>query len=198
LETIKINLATFEYQDKRLSYPVMLIIAAIVLFISSLSIKAGINAQSEIKDYEQIIKEREQDVLKRQQVKKIPRLKDAEVESIKKDVSFINSLIKMDAYPYDRLLGALEGCVPQGIELSRFEISKDFNKATLEGKADSMSNITLFLNNLNSSTLYKNNNLLNLSVSQENNAVEETASTGNGITFEIESLIARDQVWKNE
>jgi Tfp pilus assembly protein PilN len=197
LETIKINLATFKYQDKRISYPLMLFAAIIVLIISSLSIRTGINAQSEIKEYEKKTVEREQDVLKRQEIKKDKSagLKDSEIVSLKKDIDFINGLINMDAFPYDRLLDSLELCVPSGIVILSFEMSKDFNKVTFEGRADSMNDITVFLNNLNKSRIYKNNNLLNLSVSQENNTQEESIPAGNGITFELESLIAMDQLW---
>jgi Tfp pilus assembly protein PilN len=198
LEIIKINLATFEYQDKCLSYPVMLIVAAVVLIISGLSLSTGFNAQTEIKDYERRIAEREQGVLKRQQIKKIPRLKDGDIESLKKDINLINGLINLDAYPYDRLLGSLELCVPSGIVLSSFEMSKDFSKATLKGNAASMNDITVFLNNLNNSNIYKTNNLINLSVSQADETKEESAFMGSGITFDIESSIARDRIWEKE
>jgi Tfp pilus assembly protein PilN len=196
LETIKINLATFEYQDKRLSYPVILGVVAIVLMISSLSIKAGLSRQAQIKEYEKIIYDREQNALKKQQIEKIPSLKAAEIESIKNDANFINGIINQHAYPYNRLLDALEASVPKGIVIASFGMSKDFNKLTLNGRADSMNNITLFLNNLNDSKIYKSGNLLSLSVSQENNTEETPKSAGDGITFEIESSIANDQIWK--
>jgi Tfp pilus assembly protein PilN len=196
LETIKINLATFEYQDKRLSYPVILVVSVIVLMVSSLSIKAGLNRQAEIKEYEKIISEREQSTLKKQQIEKTPRLKDAEIESVKNDANFISGIINQHAYPYDRLLDALEASAPNGVVISSFGMSKDFNKVILDGKADSMNNITLFLNNLNVSKIYKNSNLLSLSISRENNAEERSVSVGNGITFEVESVVAKDKIWQ--
>jgi Tfp pilus assembly protein PilN len=196
LDAIKINLASFEYQDKRLSYTVMLVIAAIALIISGLSIKAGLDKQTEIKEIEKNIAEHEQTTLKRQQVKQVPRLKDGEIESIKNKVNFINRIINQHAYPYDRLLDSLEVCVPKGVVLSSFGMSKDFTRVILNGKADTMNTITQFVNNLNNSAVYKNNNILNLSVSQENTSQGESATTGSGITFEVESVIAKDQIWK--
>jgi Tfp pilus assembly protein PilN len=196
VETIKINLATFEYQDRRISYPVMLVVAAIILMISSLSIKGGLDRQTRIKEYEKKIYDREQNVLKRQQIEKVPSLKVAEIESIKNEANFINGVINQHAYPYDRLLDALEVSVPEGIVLSSFGMSKDLNKLILNGRAESMNNITLFLNNLNNSNIYKSSNLLSLSVSRENNSEEAPKPDGNGITFEVESAIARDQIWK--
>lgn len=196
METIKINLATFEYQDRRISYPVMLVAAVIVLLISSLSIKTGLDRQAKIKEGEKIIYNQEQSALKRQQIEKAPKLKDAEIESIKNDANFINGIINQHAYPYDRLLDALEDGVPKGVIISSFGMSKELNKVILDGKSDSMNNITLFLNNLNDSKIYKNSNLLSLSVSQENNTEEGPTSSGNGITFEIESVITKDQIWK--
>ena len=197
MEPIKINLATFEYQDKRLSYPAMLATALVVLFFSFLSIRTGINSQGEINEYEKIIASQEQSAIKKQQIKKenTRRLKDGEIESLKKDIDFINGLIKMDAYPYDRLLDSLEACMPKGIVLSELKMSKDLNMMTLTGKVDSMDKITVFITNLTDSKNFKNNNLLNLSVVQQNNQQEDSSSMDNGITFEIESSIDKNQIW---
>jgi len=197
LEPIKINLATFEYQDKRLSYSVMLVTALIVLTLSIISIRSGINAQSEINEYENKVASKAQNNIKRQQIKKetVKRLNDKEIESLKKDIDFINGLIMMDAYPYDRLLDALESCAPQGVALLNFSLSKDQNTASLKGKAGSMDEITVFLNKLNSSKIYKNSSLLNLTVSREDILQEEMEYPDNGITFEIECSIDSDQVW---
>jgi Tfp pilus assembly protein PilN len=200
LEPIKINLATFEYQDKRLAYPVMLITALIVLLVSILSIRTGMNTQGEINEYEKTIDSQEQSVIKRQQIKKenVRRLKDGEVESLKKDIDFINGLIKMDAYPYDRLLDSLEVCMPQGVVLSDLKMSKDLDMVTLKGEVDSMDNITVFLNNLNDSKIFKNNNLLNLSVSREDNRGEDSSSMDDAITFEMECSIDKNQIWERK
>jgi Tfp pilus assembly protein PilN len=197
LEPIKINLATFEYQDKRLAYPVMLMTALIILLISILSIRTGINTQGEINEYEKTIESQEQNAIKRQQIKKetTRRLKDTEIESLKKDIGFINGLIKMDAYPYDRMLDTLELCLPRGIVLSDLKMSKDLNMVTLQGKSDSMEKITDFINSLNDSKIFKNNNLLNLSVSREANSEEDSSAMDDGVTFEMECSIDKNQIW---
>jgi Tfp pilus assembly protein PilN len=173
----------------------MLLIAIIVLVISSLSIRAGLNGQTQIKEYEKSINEREQGVLKRQQIKQSPTLKDNEIESIKNEANFINGIINQHVYPYDRFFDSLENSIPKGVVLSSFEMTKDFNRTILNGAADSMNDITLFLNNLNNSTIYKNSTLINLSVSPEGQTPETPASK-TGITFEIESVIVKDEVWK--
>ena len=197
MEPIKINLATFEYQDKRISYPVMLVSALIILLISILSIRTGISTQGEIKEYEAKIAKQEQNVVKRQHIKKedVITLKEGEVESLKKDADFINRLITTDAYPYDKMMDSLEVCVPQGVVLLSFKMSKDLDKVILGGKADSMDKINILLNKLNDSTIYKNNNLMNLSVGQEKGTQGDETSIDNAITFEIESAIDRDKVW---
>lgn len=197
MEPIKINLATFEYQDKRLSYPVMLLTAAIVLILSVFAIRSGLNNQIEIKEYEKKIAEQDQNIVTRQRInmENIVRLKDSEIESLKKEIDFINGLIDKDAYPYDRLLDSLELCVPEGIGLSSFRLSNDLNKVVLEGKADSMNEIAVFFNKLSDSKIYNNNSLLSLSIAQENIIQEESISMDNGIGFEIECLIDKDQVW---
>lgn len=197
MEPIKINLATFEYQDKRLSYTVMLLTALIVLIVSIFSIRSAANTQTEIKEYEKKIAEQEQNIIKRQKIRKenIKKLNDAEIKSLKKDIDFVNGLINKDAYPYDRLLDSFELCIPQGIVLSSFKMSKDLDEVVVEGKADSMNEITVFLNKLNESKSYKKNNLLNLSISQKNNAQDEPISVDDGIKFEIECVIDGDKIW---
>lgn len=197
MEPIKINLATFEYQDKRLSYTVMLLTALIVLIVSIFSIRSAANTQTEIKEYEKKIAEQEQNIIKRQKIRKenIKKLNDAEIKSLKKNIDFVNGLINKDAYPYDRLLDLFELCVPQGIVLSSFKMSKDLDEVVVEGKADSMNEITVFLNKLNESKSYKKNNLLNLSIAQKNNAHDEPISVDDGIKFEIESVIDGDKIW---
>ena len=197
MEPIKINLANVEYQDKRLAYPVMLITALVVLLVSILSLRSGINTQGEINEYEKTIDSQEQGVIKKQQIKKenTSRLKEGELASLKKDIGLINGLIKMDAYPYDRLLDTLEVCMPQGVVLLDLKMSKDLDMVTLNGKVDSMDKITVFINNLNDSKILKNNNLLNLSVSQEGNQEEGSSSRDNGITFEIECSVDKNNIW---
>ncbi len=178
----------------------MLITALIVLLISFLSIRTGINSQGEINEYKKRIVSQEQDSIKRQQIKKetTRRLKDTEIESLKKDIAFINSLIKMDAYPYDRILDTLELCIPGGIVLSDIKMSKDMNMVTLQGKADSMDKITVFINSLNDSKIFKNNNLLTLSVSREGSSQDDSSSADNGITFEMECSIDKNQIWERK
>lgn len=200
METIKINLATFEYQDKRLSYPVMLLTAAIVLVLSVFAIRSGLNNKIEIKEYEKKIAEQDQNIITRQRAnnkENVIRLKDSEIESLKKEIDFINGLIDKDAYPYDRLLDSLELYIPEGIVLSSFRLSNDLNKVVLEGKADSMNEITVFLNKLSDSKIYNNNSLLSLSIAQEDIIQEESISMDDGIGFEIECSIDKDQVWIN-
>jgi len=197
LEPIKINLATFEYEDKNLSYPVMLATGLIVLIVSILSIRIGINTQAEITEYERNVESRDRNLITRQRIIKeeTRRLQPKQIESLKKEIDFVNGLIKKDAFPYDRLLEALELSVPQGVVLSDFDMSKDLNSVIIKGESDSMDRIIFFINRINESKIFKKNNLLSLSVSSKEEGVTGLESGDDHIIFELECSIADDQIW---
>ena len=194
LETIKVNLATFEYQDKRFSYPILIAIALIVLVLSFIFAQMSMNNQAEIREYEIRIQRLEQEFVlkKRMKEEKSDHLKAKEIESIKKGIDFINKLIISDIFPWDRLLDSLETSMPSGITLLKFDMTKDQKKMILQCKAKSINEISTFLSQLNDSKIFRNNILKNLSVEQKNSSEENIQGKEFVVKFEIESRIARD------
>ena len=190
METIKVNLATFEYQNKRFAYPFLIGALLLVLILSAYSIHRGIINHSEINEYEKRITQLEDRSLTGQKSNstKRPELTSRDIESIKENAEFINRLIDMDTFPWDKLLDSLELMVPSDITLSSFSMSDDLDKVHLQGIARSIDDIGKFINKLNESDIYRDNTLISLSVSEEDTA---TGASGGklDILFEMESKI---------
>ena len=198
MEAIHVNLATFEYQDKRFAYPMLLGAAIILLLMSWLTVKLSYHYQNTIFEYETRIQHLEQKEVKRQKIKEESKQKLAEGEaaSIQKDIDFVNDLIIKDIFPWGRLLNTLEVKMPNGVILENFTTSKDFTKVQLKGSAELMKNIGLFLTNLDEALIYRDNRLINLSIDQEDIPQDDMDNTSMPIKYEIESTIDLEQLLK--
>ncbi|MFW9906039.1 MAG: PilN domain-containing protein [Candidatus Thorarchaeota archaeon] len=199
MEKININLAIFEYDDKRISYPLLMGAALIILIISGLSVHLFLNNQIDIKEYEKNIVRLGQEniTLKSNNTPIYQKLDSVEIETIHKEIDLINELIIKDIFPWDKLISNLERDMPAGIKLLDLTMSDDLSKLKLQCKAVSVRDISSFLTQLNSSKIYRNNNLLNLSVAQENVLQESQKGENLVITFEIESSVVKDQLFTN-
>ena len=196
METIKINMATVKYQDKIFAYPILFGTLLLILILSVYSIQKGITNQLEIREYEKKIIQTGKIYRIRQKNNNgnNRNLRDGEIKSIENEISYINSLITLDSFPWGRLLDSLENSIPSGITISNFNMSEDMNNARLQGNASSINDISVFLDNLNGSNVYQNSELISLSVSEEDSDRGNTKGTGPNIIFEITSSIAKDQI----
>ena len=199
VESININLATFEYQDKKITYPILIGAALIILIISGLSIRLCLEQQRDINEYEKKITSLGIENIQRKSNHNpmYQKLGFEETETIKKELDLINELIIKDIFPWDKLMSELERKMPAGIRLLNLTMSDDLNELKLQCEASSMRDISAFIKQLNSSMIYQNNNLLNISVVQEN--LLQATRKGNSliIKFEIESSVAKDQLFSN-
>ena len=195
MEPIKINLATFEYQDKRIAYPILISAILMIFALSGLSFYLGSRNRAEIEEYEKKIEQLEYRSIKKQNTddNKFYKLNSEEIETIKNNVDFVNQLIDMDTFPWGKLLDSLERVVPSGITLSTFQMSDDMNKVELQGIARSIKDIGVFLEQLDGSKIYGINELISLSVSEENPSQGNTGGKLD-ILFEIESYIDKDHI----
>jgi len=199
MEKMNINLATFEYDDKRISYPLLMGAVLIILIISGLSVHFFLNNQMDIKDYEKNIARLGQEniILGSNNTSIYQKMDSLEIETIHKEIDLINELIIKDIFPWDKLISNLERNMPTGIKLLDLTMSDDLSKLKLQCKAVSVRDISSFLTQLNSSKIYRNNNLLNLSVAQENVLQESQKGENLVIKFEIESSVVKDQLFTN-
>jgi Tfp pilus assembly protein PilN len=190
LGPLKINLATFEYHDKRIIYTVLVCVAAFVLIISGYNIHLGIKYQNEILEYEGKLARLNQNLVKKQRIKDTRKktLKKKEIKAIQKKTLLVNTMITRDVYPWNLILDALEKKTPEGVVLIHFSPSKKPGKLTLRGYANSTEEISKFLKELEISGVFSRNVLLKLTVDKKN-MVYESDEVSPKIRFEIESSL---------
>lgn len=195
MEPIKVNLATFEYYDKRVAYTLILCAAAALLLISAYQIHVGLRHQAEVFEYQEKIDRLNQQFIKRQRIPLDTRaeLPKAEARKIDEQVRLVNELILSDVFPWDGILGELERVMPRGIILKSFSLVEGWRRVSLKGHGRSMKEITLFLQAMEASELFEKNVLARLSVEQG----PSPPQTGEGeltVPFEIESQIVLDRL----
>ena len=184
-------MATLEYHDKRIVYSVVLGAIIFLSAITGYNINMGVKYQKEISEYEEKIGKLEQNQSQKKFLHK--ELKEEEIKQIKTDALFVNKLIAIDIFPWDRLLETLEDNIPEDIILMNLSLSdiygsNIYDKLLLKGSAGSIEKIALFLKKLEESSMFQKCMILKLSV--EKGSLEEISKKKSfNIYFEIESLL---------
>jgi Tfp pilus assembly protein PilN len=190
LGPIKVNLATFEYYDKRVVYSLILGAAILVLMLSAYTIQLSFRYQSDIFEYENKLVRLEQGLVKRQHIRngiKVTLGKDL-IKTIKGDTAFVNRLIIMDIFPWDHVLDGLEKEMPEGMILKSLAPGSTQAALTMKGESSSMAEISLFLSRLERSGMFEKTILSKLSVEQ-NASQKENENERPKILFEIEAAL---------
>lgn len=188
MNRIHLNLATTEYYDRKSAYPAVAIAVLLVLLLSLFNFHLYSRNRAEIREYERNISHLETMQAARNQANSASMSAPSkkEIDSVKERASFVNRLIAMDNFPWDRFLDELESRTPPDVLILRFTTTKDPGKFRIEGKAGSMKEITEFLKGMDRSTLFRNSALLNVSTWKE--ADRKVNSSGEpSIRFEIET-----------
>jgi hypothetical protein len=166
VEPIKVNLATFEYFDKRIVYSLILGAAIFVLMISAFNLQRSFRYQNEIFDYEGKIKRLDQMLVKRQPIggENVRPVGKEALKEMEEAVLHVNRLIAADLFPWGRVFDLLEKEIPDPVALHGFLPSEDFSRLTLRGQSRSMADVSLFLGRLESSRLFERAVLAKLTV----------------------------------
>lgn len=196
MKPIKANIATVEYIDKRIVYSVLVIVAIISLIIFLRNIHTGFQYHADILNYQEKITrlQKNLEARKRRNDEIKSRLGDNELKKIEKDVPFVNGLITLDIFPWDRLLDTLENSVPEGMTLNSMVPVDDFKKINIDGYAGAMRNITQLLKMLEKSTIFHKSSLVKLSV-DESNVENISGEKAPDIHFEIEIFLKMENLF---
>lgn len=152
MDAIKINLATFDFRYQRIARLVLIGVAAVLLLVSVNAIRIWFQNQGWIAAHRQKIERLESSlaVQRGQQKDQAARGAGAEPEKIESTIIRISRLVARDVFPFDRLLDMLETNLPEGIHLRRLEANETIGAVLLEGVAESMDRVTIFINQLES------------------------------------------------
>jgi Tfp pilus assembly protein PilN len=190
LDAIKINLATFDFRYQRISQLVLIAVAVVALLVSINSIRMRFQYQSRISAYQHKIERLESSLADQrgQQKAQADRSVAMEPEKIENNIIRISRLVARDVFPIDRLLDMLETNLPDGIQLRRLEANENIGAVVLEGVAESMDRVTLFINQLESLEEVSRIALAKLTFHQEKNG--KSAQGPQQILFVIEGALA--------
>jgi len=190
MSRINLNLATTEYYDRKSAYPAMAAALLVLLLLSIFNVHLYTRNRAEIREYEQKISHLESQAARGQAKREpAPEVSKTEIDSIKERVVFVNRLIAMDSFPWDRFLDELESRTPSDILILRFTTTKDSDRFRIEGNAGSMKEVTEFLKGMERSTVFRNSNLLSVSTLKETGRKENSGGVP-AIRFEIETRSA--------
>jgi len=166
LKRIKINLATFSYRKKGLEYGLLALLCAALVSNSIYLIYLARMYQGEVISYSEKIARLERTVQRKGKAK-APRpltIGKEDLKQLEARVAFVRQLMLKDIFPWDMVLGAIERDVPKGVFLEKVSTSKGIEKLTLQGRAKSMGDISVFLNNLDLDDIFYENRLVKFSV----------------------------------
>lgn len=193
-------MATLQYHDKRIVYSVVLGAIIFLLAITGYNVNVGFKYQKEISGYKEKIGKLDQNQSKIKFVRK--ELKEEEIKQIKTDALFVNKLIAIDVFPWNRLLETLEDNMPEDIILMNLSLSDIYesdiyDKLLLKGYAGSIEKIALFIKKLEESSMFQNCMILKLSV--EKGGLEEISKKKSfNIYFEIESSLLMNEIFPED
>ncbi|MCG6906916.1 MAG: PilN domain-containing protein [Desulfobacteraceae bacterium] len=152
MDAIKINLATFDFRYQRIARLVLIGVAAFVLLVSVNAIRIWFQNQGRLAAHRQKIERLESSLAEQrgQQKARADRGGGGEPEKIENNIIRISRLVARDVFPFDRLLDMLEANLPDGVHLGRLEANETIGAVLLEGVAESMDRVTVFVNQLES------------------------------------------------
>ncbi len=153
-------MATFEYVNKKFAYAILTVAFSIGLLMACYNYYCyTVNTtlihehQGKIARVQQNYKNIKIKIKKKNDTKQIHK---NDMQSLHHDMTFINSLITRDVFPWDKFLDKLETNTPESITVTDFSLSDNFSKLVLNGNTKSSEDISLFLKRLEKTYLFKN------------------------------------------
>lgn len=190
MDAIRINLATFDFRYQRIAKLVLIGFTVAVLLISINSIRLGLQNRSRIAAYQHKIERLESSLADQRGRQKAQTAQGgaAEPEMIENNIIRMSRLVVRDVFPIDRLLDMLESNLPDEVQLLRLEANETIGAIVLEGVAESMDRVTLFINQLESLEAVSRVALAKLTFNQGKNG--KSAQDPEQIMFVIEGALS--------
>ena len=119
MDPVKLNLATFNYYDKKVATVALVMIILFLGGLSLYSVTRAVQGKREIVIYENKIKRLEKSLAKSKKAREKVRekLKGEEMRAIREGTAFVNRIIAKNVFPFDRLLDGIETSIPTGMVL---------------------------------------------------------------------------------
>jgi len=181
MEPIRINIATFEYLDKKIVFIISALVI-IVAIMTALNTSLYLAYKSRIAEFEQktarIEKSMEKDSGKTD-------ISAEEWEHMQRRVISANRIIVKNVIPWSRLFEVLEKNIPNGILIESVNPTNDYRTLIIEGKADSERMIALFMNRLKEVEFLNDSLLTEFSIGADDGG--RFTKAGTNISFRVKS-----------
>lgn len=196
MQPIKVNLASFDYFDKRPVYLMMIVSIIVVLIISAYNFHLYNLGQRDIYTYKEKIAKSEIEWKKQQdrQNKNNIKISEEEKKILRSHADFVNRLIATDIFPWNQLLSMIERKVPNGLVLTEIVPSDNYRKLVLAGLASSTRKITFFMKRLKGWKVIQETVLLNLNLRKKDLSINAEGKKQD-IEFRIESTLRVDRLF---
>jgi len=197
LEPIRINIATFEYIDKKLVF-IMAVIATALIVISAVNVNLFFKYSDRISEYGNKALRLEKIFAEKNMLEN--RIKDEigteKSEKILQRAIAANRLIVKDIFPWSRFFEIIETKVPNGIVIHSILPSDDYRSLIIEGKATSERKITFFLKRLAGWNFLKN--IILTEFSMETNSNDKFNKEGSAVSFSIKNDLLIENLFKRK
>lgn len=160
MEPIRLNIATFEYLDKK----ILLIIAALAVAIAIMTVlntSLYLSYKHQIGEFEQKTSRIEKSI---QQDSGKTDISAEEWETALGRIISANRIIVKDVIPWSRLFEVLEKIIPDGIFIESVNPTNDYRTLIIQGKAASEQKISLFMKRLKEVEFLTNSLLAEFSI----------------------------------
>jgi len=179
MEPIRINIATFDFMDKKIAF-IMSAVAIAIVLITALNVNLFLTHKNKISEYESKI-----GTIEEQMSKNEAAISTEELDKIRLRAISANQIIVKDGIPWSRFFEIVETKVPGGMFIERISPTNDYQTLIIEGKAKSERKITFFMKRLKEIEFLRNSILSEFSIGSD--ADGRFKKEGADISFRIKN-----------
>lgn len=199
MRPVNLNLAVCEYVERPLAFTLLGVAAALALLFFIFNIRSMWRMDREIAAYQENLKQ----ISELEAGKKAAgqdqktAVGEKEIETTRENAVFVNRLILLDIFPWDKVLDTFEEDMGQTVFLESLTPDENFVRIILKGYAASTEDVTRYLKSRESAGRLKKIVLVEVNVATD--AAEGPPETRKPpVKFEIESDLALDRLFPGQ
>ncbi len=196
MRPVNLNLAVCEYVERPLAFTLLGVAAALALLFFIFNIRSMWRMDREIAAYQENLKQ----ISELEAGKKAAgqdqktAVGEKEIETTRENAVFVNRLILLDIFPWDKVLDTFEEDMGQTVFLESLTPDENFVRIILKGYAASTEDVTRYLKSRESAGRLKKIVLVEVNVATD--VAEGPPETRKPpVKFEIESDLALDRLF---
>jgi Tfp pilus assembly protein PilO len=150
---IQFNLATYKYENKRVTYPLFFFFLFITVLFTLYNLNKYDELQRDLEKSHQKIDYIKNNLAKKDLDKNNSKIDSKELSRLRTKIEFFNQLMNSMNFSYLGMLNYLEDNLPLGVRLKRLDLNIDKRSLSIAGETKSHEKMILFLENLEASNI---------------------------------------------